>query len=121
MDLSDLNFDAVSDILSTLSENDVENLTKMASQMFSSSDSGGGEDKKGKSENEKNPFGEMPFDMESMTKVFSLMNKLKNQPEDPRVKLLWALKPMLTEKRRHKVDEAVQMLKLMTILPLLRE
>ncbi len=120
MDLSDLNFDAVSDILSTLSESDVENLKKMASQMFLSSDSYG-EDKKEKSENEKSPFSEMPFDMESMTKVFSLMNKLKNQPEDPRIKLLWALKPMLTEKRRHRVDEAVQMLRLMTILPLLRE
>ncbi|MBQ8503937.1 MAG: hypothetical protein IJ491_06660 [Clostridia bacterium] len=127
MDFSDFNFDCVNDILSTLSEKDVENLSEIASQFFSSQnaekeqkDTAGQQEQKKKSGNGF-PFDDMPFDKESMMKIFNLMNKLKNQPEDQRVKLLYALRPMLTEKRRHKVDEAVQMLRIMAILPLLRE
>lgn len=118
MDLGDLNFDAVSDIISSLSDSDMENLSKMASQMFSSGDKKDGGNQK---DNSQSPFGDMPFDMESITKVMSLMKKLQNQPEDPRVKLLFALKPMLTKNRQHKVDQAVQMMRIMAILPLLKE
>lgn len=124
MDFSDFNLDAVNDILSTLSEEDVENLSKMASQIFSSQ-STEKEEKQREEKTEKASsnfnIGDMPFDPDSLMKIMSLLNKLKNQPEDQRVKLLYALRPMLTEKRRHKVDQAVQMMRIMAILPLLRE
>ena len=132
MEPGNIDFDAIGDILSTLSDEDVENLSKMASQFF-----GGGEEKtkdeksekrenSGKSSDKKGKegfsgFQDMPFAAESMTKIFSLMNKLKNQPEDNRVRLLYALRPMLSPERRHKVDQAAQMIKIMSLLPLLKE
>lgn len=124
MDFSDFNLDAVNDILSTLSQSDVENLSKMAAQMFASQNADSGQSKKEEGEEKAKggfSFDDIPFDPDSMMKIFNLMNKLKKQPEDQRVKLLYALRPMLTERRRHKVDEAVQMMKIMAILPLLRE
>lgn len=115
MDLSELDFDSVGDILSSLSEEDVENLTKMASQMFASSK----DNKEETKQENKSSFGfdGIPFDADSIARIFSIMNKLKNQPEDNRIKLLNTLRPMLSEPRRHKVDEAVQMLRIMTVLP----
>lgn len=40
---------------------------------------------------------------------------------DPRIDLLLALKPNLSEDRRKKVDEAIQIMRLINIMPLLRE
>ena len=133
MDFGNIDLDAIGDILSTLSDEDVENLSKMATQLFGSDgektgdseengpkrkDSNGGE-KKGRADSF--GFQDMPFDTESMMRIFSLMNKLKNQPEDNRVRLLYALKPMLSPERRHKVDQAAQMIKIMSLLTLLKE
>ena len=127
MDLGDIDFSKVGEILSTLSEEDVENLSSMAAGIFGADASVGG-DKKEKRNNDKGKgagtgfsFGEMPFDGESMAKIMRFMNKLKNQPEDQRIKLLNTLRPMLSEGRRGKVDEAVQILKIMSIIPLLRD
>lgn len=61
----------------------------------------------------------LPFDpsmLMKMQKAFSLMNR-----DDPRVTLLLALKPNLSNERRKKVDEAVQLLRLLNLLPMLRE
>ena len=132
MDFGNIDFDTVGDILSTLSDEDVENLSKMASQFFGTAEektkgekneskeqNGNGSEKTGKEGF--SGFQDMPFDTESMMRIFSLMNKLKNQPEDNRVRLLYALKPMLSPERRHKVDQAAQMIKIMSLLPLLKE
>lgn len=61
----------------------------------------------------------MPFDdemLQKMQRAFALMRK-----DDPRVSLLLALKPNLSEERRRKVDEAVHLLRLVNLLPLLQE
>lgn len=115
MNLGDINFDTVSDMLSSLSDEDMENITRLASDMFSSAgQSSGG--------NEKEKEGKMPaFDMETVMKMASVLNRLNSQPEDPGCKLLRDLKPMLSPSRRLKVDKAVQMLKIVSLLPLIRE
>ncbi len=123
MDLSDFNPDAISDILSTLSADDVENLSKIAEQFFSSESNSGSKAKEDNRNSSTTGFGfdGFDFDADSIMKIMRLFNKLKNQPDDNRIRFLYALKPMLTPKRRHKIDEAVQMLRIMTILPLLKE
>ncbi len=120
MDFSSVNPDAINDILSSLSAEDMEKLSDMASQMFSFSENGNSENK---STNTGNSFSldGIPFDTESMMKIMNLINRLRNQPDDNRIKLLYALRPMLTEKRQVKIDHAVQMLRIMAILPLLKE
>ena len=43
------------------------------------------------------------------------------QTETPATALLRALRPLLKEERRHKVDEAVRILHLINLLPLLQQ
>lgn len=123
-----LDLGAVQDILSTLSDEDVENLSAMAFQLFSNT-SGEGSKSENSSDSSQHteehrsfPFtGEIPLDADTVMRLFSLINKLKNQPEDDRVRLLYALKPMLSPNRRHKVEQAAQIIKLLSLLTLLNE
>lgn len=111
----DITPDAINGILSSLSESDMENISKLASEFFS--------DTSGKKEEQKEQASSFPFnmDMETVMKIASVMNKLSSQPEDPRCRLLRDLKPMLSAERRKKVDSAIQMLQMMSLLPLIRE
>ncbi len=61
------------------------------------------------------------FDPVQLGKIISIMSRLKNDRDDNRAKLLLALKPHLSAPRREKVDTAVKLLKLLDLLPLLRE
>ena len=50
-----------------------------------------------------------------------LMSAFNNQKNDRRTELLLALKPHLSEERRERVDKAVKILKIVSILPALKE
>lgn len=68
---------------------------------------------------QQNPMEGLNFDpamLMTMQKAFSTMQK-----GDPRIDLLLALKENLSDPRRQKVDEAIQMMRLMNLMPLLRE
>ncbi|MBQ3817123.1 MAG: hypothetical protein II802_02480 [Clostridia bacterium] len=58
---------------------------------------------------------------DEMQMIMKIMSQLKNAGNDARSQLLIALKPHLSEPRREKVDTAVKLLKMIEILPLLRE
>ncbi len=61
----------------------------------------------------------LPFDPAMLMKfkdAFQIMNK-----DDPRIDLLLALKPNLSDPRQKKVDEAIRILRLLSLLPLLRD
>lgn len=60
----------------------------------------------------------LPVDGEMMKKIIGLMGQINK--EDYRTKLIHDLKPMLSDDRKKKADEAVKFLQLMEILPLLR-
>lgn len=53
--------------------------------------------------------------------IISIISKLKSSGNDPRSQLLNALKPHLSEPRREKVDTAIKILKIIELLPLMRE
>lgn len=76
---------------------------------------GGGE--KGKNEPEPQPEMSMP-DISALMKIGGL---LKQTGQDERVDLLLALKPHLSERRRERVDRAVKLLKLYSLIPVLSE
>lgn len=65
------------------------------------------------------PTPEMP-DID-IGKLMSVMGRLNNNKSDERTRLLLALKPHLSEKRRERVDRAVKILKLLDMLPLLQD
>lgn len=65
-------------------------------------------------------FGDM-LGIDEMKTIMSVMGKLKNGGDDNRTRLLLSLKPHLSEPKREKVDTAVKILKIIEMLPLLRE
>ena len=59
------------------------------------------------------------LDPEMLLKMLSLFESL-NQPDDNQ-RFLLALKPLLREENRPKVDSAMRLLKLFSLLPLLKD
>ena len=59
------------------------------------------------------------LDIGSMAKIAGLLSAAGSTSDDER--LLMALKPLLREENRGKVDTAMRLLKLISLLPLLRE
>ena len=57
--------------------------------------------------------------MSIMTKVAPLLSTIKQ--DDNSAKLLSALKPMLSEKRQEKITQAIRILQLMKLMPLLKD
>ena len=122
MDLGSLNIENIESIISSMSSEDMEMLKAAAESIFSSS---GHREEKKESRQEKpssgNIFDGFNIDFEMLTKIMSLTEKLRNQPQDPRCNLLLALRPMLTEKRQSKVDQAIKMISLLSFLPIIDE
>ena len=65
-------------------------------------------------------FGFDDIDPSQLSKILSVMSRLKSKRDDNRSKLLLALKPHLSEPRREKVDTAIKLLNLIDLLPLLK-
>ena len=53
--------------------------------------------------------------------IMSIVSKLNQKNDDARTNLLMALKPHLSEHKREKVDTAIKILRLLELLPLLKE
>lgn len=58
---------------------------------------------------------------QQMMQVLSVLNQLKSRKDDNRTALLLALKPHLSEPRQEKIDTAVKLLKLIDLLPFLKQ
>ncbi|MBR7071068.1 MAG: hypothetical protein IKI29_02770 [Clostridia bacterium] len=54
-------------------------------------------------------------------RIMRLLTQFRSTGQDDRTRLLLALKPHLSEPRREKIDTAVKLLRLVELLPLLRE
>lgn len=59
------------------------------------------------------------LDPEMLMKMFALFETL-NQPDDNE-RFLLALKPLLREENRAKIDSAIRLMKLFSLLPLLKD
>ena len=67
-------------------------------------------------------FGEgLPISPGEIQTIMKLIGAMKNTGDDDRTRLLLSLKPHLSEERQQRVDQAVKLLKLITLLPLIRE
>ncbi len=60
-------------------------------------------------------------DSADMKKIIGIMSRLKAESNDSRTLLLKALRPNLSPKRQEKVDLAIKMLKIIDLLPYLKE
>lgn len=121
MDFGSLNMENIENILSSMSSEDMEMLSGMAQNLFSSM--GHKEEKADNSPppQSSNPFSAFNLDLETLSKIMSVIEKLQNRPADPRCNLLLSLKPMLSEPKQGKIDEAVKIISLLSFIPLLDE
>lgn len=118
----------INEILSSLSEDDINQLKTAAASLL------GGDS--GSSNNETNTSDEntsqqsssetqavssnIPSIDTNLLKNIASVNSLMNN-KDARLDLLVSLKPMLSEHRRTRVDEAVKILRLLNMFPALRD
>lgn len=97
----------ISEILSSLTPEDMEQLKNVASSLMGSSQP---EEKK-----ETNNM----FNSDMLANIGKISNAVSG--DDQRTALLKALKPMLSQERQQKADEAIKIMKIIQLLPLLRE
>ena len=65
-------------------------------------------------------IGDMPAGDE-LQAMISIMQRLKSSGDDSRTQLLAALKPHLSEPKREKVDTAIKILKILDLLPIIKD
>lgn len=102
----------ISEILSSLSQEDMEQLKNAANAIMGSAASE-------KSMNGDKKESGVPFNASMLGNLGKLSSALSH--DDERTALIRALKPMLSEPRQQKADEAIKILKLLQLLPLLRD
>lgn len=106
-----MNFDDISGILSSLSDEDMANLSSAAQQLL------GGDNGGDKKENATDFFG--GIDPAMIAKIMQLMPLLQSGGDNERTRLICALKPLLSPRRRKKADEAMQIMRLLDVLPII--
>ena len=109
----------ISSILSSLSNEDIERLKTTAQQFFGTQEKKEPEKEAKNNDNNTGMLPELPFDPELLTGVARL-SRMMNE-NDEKSAFIASLKPLLSEQRRKKADDAVMMLKFFRIISLLHE
>lgn len=104
----------ISSLLSSLSPEDVAKLKATAQQFFGSQE----EEKKTEPVTSNDGFN-MPFDPKLLTGV-AKFSKMLNET-DEKSNFIMALKPLLSDKRQKKAEDAVMMLKFMKVINAMQE
>ncbi|MBR5272068.1 MAG: hypothetical protein IKU25_01550 [Clostridia bacterium] len=106
--------DNITDILSNLSAQDIENLKETAAALFSQN-----KQEEPQNNGADSLFGSMGVDPQMISKISGIMQAMNR--DDSRCDLIRALKPHLRPERQHRADEAIRLLKIISALPILRE
>lgn len=101
----------ISEILSSLSSEDMEQLKKAANAIM------------GNSDKQETDVAQSPDLSHFAPEMLSSLSKVSKtlSGDDEKTALLKALRPMLSAERQQKADEAIKVLKLLQLLPLLRD
>ena len=63
----------------------------------------------------------LPISPDQLSSIMQIMRAFNSSSDDSRTRLLLALKPHLSEKRRDRVDKAIKIMKLLAIMPMITE
>lgn len=107
----------ISELLS--SPDGMDKIKTMANALFASNEAPKESQKSTEENNGFNGFS-LP-DGFDISKIMGVMSALNSHQSDHRSELLLALKPHLSKERSERVDKAVKLLKIVSLLPLLRE
>ena len=115
----------IGSILSSLSSEDINNLKNVANSILGGENLQEQERKEPPKNNDNGDF-KMPDlsslglpDMSQFSNLLPLLSALNSR--DEREDFICALKPLLSDERRKKADEAMKFVKLLSIIPLLKE
>ena len=111
----------IGSIISSLSSDDINNLKNMANSILGSSQpEEKPQEKPSQSTQNKTDFNSLALpDMSQFSNLLPLLSALNSH--DEREYFIYALKPLLSEGRQKKADEAAKFIKLLSIIPLLKE
>lgn len=113
--------DNINDIISSLSDDDIEMLKGVASSILG--DGYANEQKSAESDKKSvlpNGLNLSQSDLNMMLKAKTIIDKMNNTSSKD-ADLILALKPHLSEESRAKADKAIRILKLFDILPYIKE
>ncbi len=109
-----MNMDSLSDIISNLSDSDIANLKETAEAFF-------GENKQeNQNKNQNAGFDFSSIDPAMIGKITRIMSALNSSSSDPRCDLIKALKPLLSNDKQKRADDALQIMKMLQIIPLIK-
>lgn len=117
MNLDGIDMDSLNNIIGSLSPDDIDSLKGMAQSFFNQAGTGNATENQTAQKGNQEPA----FDIESLSKIASIMSVLQTEQKDPRCDLLYALRPMLKEERQLKVDQAAKILHLFSLIPKIKE
>ncbi len=106
----------ISGILSSLSQSDIEKLKKTAQSIFGSKPDNINETQKSGASQELSKLG-FP-DISVVSKLAPIISEFGKH--DEKADFIAALKPMLSEERQKKADEAIRLMKLISVIPMLK-
>ncbi len=112
----------LNDIIASLTPDDIQSLKETAQAIFGNNISS--ETQTDYSRKDSNPFfgtdNFSPFNPDMISNIGRIMS-LMNSDSGKRCRLIEALKPNLSRERQKKADEAMQILKLLEIMPMIAE
>lgn len=112
--------DNINDIISSLTPDDIKALKETADSIFGSGNKNDFKPPEPKFNTSVPGFDLSGINPEMFMKLGSMISAM-NSDGGKRCKLIEALKPNLSPQRQHKADEAIQILKLMEVLPMIKE
>ena len=136
--------DDLSSLLSSLTPDDINTLKSAASQLLGNNPQAPAPERPASAENpstgtpdlgallrslgvqqpaqpaEEKPGSELGIDPAMIANIARIFGQI-NQTDDKRIQFIAALRPLLNSSRQKKADQAIKMLKLFEILPLLKE
>lgn len=111
----------ISEILGSLSQEDIKNLQDIASSIMSGQESSQNTQQntqQSAATQTTNPFSDI--DINAFANIASVMSKLGTS-NDPRCRLITSLKPMLSPEKQKRADNAMRILKIIELVPVLRD
>lgn len=114
--------DEINEIIDNLSEDDIAKLKSLAGDLFGGDTQAGPHGSSGSHGTSGPPaLPDMP-DPAMMKKISKVMSSLKSSSGDnSRANFIASLKPLLSDKRQQRADEAMKMIHLLDILPALKD
>ncbi len=106
----------IESLLASVSDEDMAKIKGIAESLMNNTESK--EQKPQQLAPKQDIMSSFPLNADMMQKIMSVVGRMNK--DDYRTRLIYDLKPMLSDDRKKKADEAVKFLQLMDVLPLLR-